>query len=563
VKKLSSIFFVSVCALVISLPAMSQSCTSAVCTAASPNQSDVLAALPSSGNSNATVVVNIPAGTASWTSGINYTVPSGVTNLTIQGQSSINWSGTAGTSSYTYSVSDRTVIQDGIPDHTYLMRITTGGSNTQFRMTGLTIEGGSGGTGYSKYGAILFLGNSNAFRFDHNHIDNTTYGSSGTSTATAWVRVYGGIKGVLDHNFINMGTNTTISGGFEAYNAVDDNIGMGDGSWASSTGWGSDKFLFMESNYYIGGAPNDCAEGGRFVMRYNTINSAYVGIQTHATKSAAGPGRGCRAYEAYHNYLTGPNDQGQGGYGASRASGATGSKQGSALVWGNTMAEGYYRFFQANTDRATNAVSEGSQPGNWGYCGTDVNGSGSSWDGNSNSTTGWPCMDGLGRGQDTQKLNGASTISARVNTATGSQSWPHQYLEPIYMWNNTIPSGFTYVMIGSQDAQNNRDYYFDCGSFNSSCSGSFNGSAGTGYGPLGSRPSSCTAGPGGTYGTSPSGSYGVAYFATDSNTLYVCSSANTWTAIYKPYTYPHPLVSGTSNTSSTPPAPTGLVSTVY
>ena len=47
--------------------AVAQSCTTAVCNAASANESAVLAALPSSSNNNATVVVNIPAGTASWT----------------------------------------------------------------------------------------------------------------------------------------------------------------------------------------------------------------------------------------------------------------------------------------------------------------------------------------------------------------------------------------------------------------------------------------------------------------------------------------------------------------
>ena len=39
-------------------------------------------------------------------------------------------------------------------------------------------------------------------------------------------------------------------------------------------------------------------------------------------------------------------------------------------------------------------------------------------------------------------------------------------------------------------------------------------------------------------------------------TLYKCTSTNTWTAYYTPYTYPHPLISGTD---TTPPAvPTGI-----
>jgi hypothetical protein len=91
----------------------------------------------------------------------------------------------------------------------------------------------------------------------------------------------------------------------------------------------------------------------------------------------------------------------------------------------------------------------------------------------------------------------------------------------------------------------------------------FNGTVGTGFGTLANRPTTCTAGPGGTYDTSPTGSYGVGYFATDQKTLYVCTSTNTWTAIYQPYTYPHPLTAGGTTLSENPPtAPTGLVATV-
>src|ERR1700740_1667757 len=89
------------CSLLLSLAvsAHGQSCTSATCNAASPNESDVLAALPSSNNTNATVVVNIPSGTASWSTQLTYAIPSSVTNLTIQGNTTVNCSGTAGTSS--------------------------------------------------------------------------------------------------------------------------------------------------------------------------------------------------------------------------------------------------------------------------------------------------------------------------------------------------------------------------------------------------------------------------------------------------------------------------------
>jgi hypothetical protein len=136
-------------------------------------------------------------------------------------------------------------------------------------------------------------------------------------------------------------------------------------------------------------------------------------------------------------------------------------------------------------------------------------------------------------------------------------------LEPVYLWMNTVSYG--------DEGYNNdhvtayeRDVFPDCGNPSSDCSGAFNGTKGTGYGTLASRPSTCTAGPGGTYGASPTGSYGVAYFATDTNKLYICTSTNTWTAVYTPYTYPHPLIAGGTAVSSdnTPDPPTSLTATV-
>lgn len=539
-----------------SLAASAQSCTTATCNAASPSESDFLAALPSSSNSNATVVVNIPAGSASWNSGFSYTVPSGVTSLTIQGATAISWSGTAGSSSYSYNTSDSTVIQDAAQNNNSLMYFVING-NTKFRLTGFTIQGGNiGSSSNNKYNGVLyFTGSTPNLRMDHVHLNNTTY-SPGTSSS--WVRVTGSIVGVFDHNVLDLGTNMSVTNGFQAFQAYGDSIGMGDGTWANSSPWGTSHFLYFENNYFNGGAPDDCADGGAFVMRYNTINNAYVGIQTHATKSPGGPTRGCRAYEAYHNYFTGST--------SAPSSGAGGSKGGSALVWGNTLAQGYYRFFQAATDRNSGDENETNTPNGWGYCGASVNsnGTGSQWDGNMSSSNGYPCLDGLGRGQTKQALNGAA-FPNRLNSSTNSIAWPNQDLEPIYMWNNSIGSA-TYVLIQDPTTKNNQDYYYDCGAGNSTCSGGFTGSAGTGYGPQSSRPSSCSAGPGGTYFSSPTGSYGVAYFATDANggngELFVCTSSNTWTGIYQPYSYPHPLVSGTATTTATPASPKGLVASV-
>jgi hypothetical protein len=86
--------------------------------------------------------------------------------------------------------------------------------------------------------------------------------------------------------------------------------------------------------------------------------------------------------------------------------------------------------------------------------------------------------------------------------------------------------------------------------------------------------SSCSAGIG-TGTTPPTGgcTTGVGYWAASTATpttsssaiqnasFYKCTSTNTWTRYYTPYTYPHPLRSG-SQTTGAPPPPSGLTAVV-
>ena len=229
----------------------------------------------------------------------------------------------------------------------------------------------------------------------------------------------------------------------------------------------------------------------------------------------------------------------------------------------------YFHFNHGGGDRQSTPGNadecETVTPGGWGFCGTSTsvsgcaaNGVGSAWDANGGPTTtpnstGSPCLDGTGRGQQLDHMNGAafnaSVCSGRLNvtaggcSGSGSIAWPHQNHEPQYFWNNSI-GGNTY-MEWNDLAVNNQDYYYD----QTAQSGSFTGAAGTGFGLHSARPATCTPGPGGTLYISPTGSDGTAYFATDDNggagELWVCTSTNTWTGVYQPAVYPHPLASGT------------------
>ena len=87
------------------------------------------------------------------------------------------------------------------------------------------------------------------------------------------------------------------------------------------------------------------------------------------------------------------------------------------------------------------------------------------------------------------------------------------------------------------DIVQNRDFYDSVGSFD--------GASGIGIGSSANRPSTCTT--------------DVAYWGTDTSTLYQCNHTNSWTVYYQPYTYPHPLQGGGQQQ---PEAPTGLSAAV-
>lgn len=140
-------------------------------------------------------------------------------------------------------------------------------------------------------------------------------------------------------------------------------------------------------------------------------------------------------------------------------------------------------------------------------------------------------------------------------------------VKPMYAWNNYWSDTKGQINLTLEDFGGATDfapmhmkyereaYNAVSASAQTSASAPFTGANGMGFGTLANRPSICTT------NTTEAGS-GVGYFATDTNTLYACTAANTWTVYYTPYTYPHPLVSGSTGTSNPPPIPSNLSTTV-
>jgi hypothetical protein len=464
--------------------------------AASCSATDVQAAINSSASGSD--IVTVPAGTCTW----SVTVVINNKGLTLRGA----------------GIGQTTIVNQG--DQQMALAVQNISASTFVRVTGFTWQQGTITSGGQPQ--VLFSGaqGSQAFRFDHNRILLTT----GPSVRGVYAV---GVFGLIDHNTFNV---TASTGSFQSI-SVDGSNQNSDGGftpWTQPLTLGTNQAVFVEDNVITYGSQDedsmDSYSGARIVFRYNTVTNASIGF--HGTDT--GFLRSIVSAEEYHNTFT---NNGVSDLHGIRLRGGTG------VVWNNTFGgtKGYLVM-----DLMSYRSTVGDQTFSWGYC------DGTQWDlGSTNPSSGGSrtvqaantgvrflstapdtlCASG---GTCTRYFDGAGAKGYPCRDQVGRG--PGQGLAPVYAWNNGTVHMVPFDGGGPRPPNNvgeplstwiadNRDYY--------NYQPVFTGATGTGQGLLSARPATCTP--------------QVAYWATDTQTLYQCNAPNTWTVYYQPYTYPHPL----------------------
>jgi hypothetical protein len=355
--------------------------------------------------------VQIPPGTNVWTSTLWAT-----NGISIQG---------AGI--------DQTVIIDEIPrsSTSTALLIFSASTNQSFRLSGVTLRGGVTNTTLNWDGALRLFGSSRSFRLDHVKFDNLHASN---------LYISGWLYGVVDHCLFNAGAGTEVR--HTSWNG----LSYGDGSWADQTYWGTEKAVYFEDNQFSDQNSSGVVDGyagARFVFRYNTVTNGF--IVNHGTDSTQRY-RSCRSMEIYGNTF----------YWSPTARNAPWpfaiySRGGGALIFSNSFSGAFGSMATVANYRST-TNPEGFPWPPWGPCLNTVQGTTgpSAYDGNTDNL-GYPAIDQVGRGAG-DLLRGDSTPLPAA--------WPHQVLDPLYQWSNTVSSGIR-ANIGSQQSiiQANRDWY--------------------------------------------------------------------------------------------------------
>jgi hypothetical protein len=592
-------------------------------TAASCNRSDVNAII--NGPTHVAVdgdVINIPAGSCTWSSGIG--VPSGI-GISIIGR---------GTPNTTAETRGAGTINTTLTGGAFFMSPTFGNSLSRISLINFL----PGTTA-----PITVNGTCTASGCPNLRLDNLIFPTSWETVrlSDGSVANVSNVFGVADHNTVG---DTAPGGSYLDFlnlgNGSWQGVGSwGDNSWASADTFGTAQTFYLENNifnYSLGtdtdlGGPN--GGGARLACRFNTFNNiSFVGACSGHGTDTTGRARGVRQWEGYDNTGTcssttmgcGSAWPGRSGVGRSFGNSFTNSGggffKGLANIspqrrwrpdtpWGGCTGTSPWDTNDGVTHYSgtIGSVSDYTRGGFGGVVpdsNTPVN---PNWTTNQWATLGttysfWDVTQGFGfaiasntsnsltadianlfstpvAGDHYQILRATVCMDQSTRGAgalvTGSQSAPvlqstgkpgpvNQVLDPTYEAADSLPATADHTIGGDLSIIANRDYYVE--SVNQAAQSSppspFNGTSGSGHGTLANRPTTCT----------PS----VGYWATDQGNwnqsgsggqgeLFVCTAPNTWSLYYEPYTYPHPLIAGgnTGTSGNSPNPPTNVTVTVH
>ena len=370
------------------------------------------------------------------------------------------------------------------------------GGSSQSRISGFTLNSG--------YGVELNrLDATKTFRVDHNRITSPRM-TSWTVFGHSNVRP----RGLIDHNEL-VNVRIVVGGtGFGLHDAPPFNRYQHQ-IWATDPGFGDGTAIYIEDNTIEVSHPGatDANYGGSYVFRFNTVT--VNGVYINEFHGVQGENRTGQRWEIYGNTFINP---GASIFAAAFLRGGTG------LYFDNHRIGPWHGGCNLKIERSCE-----SKPPH-GQCD-----GASSIDGNMPGFQGWPCRDQIGRSYD-------------LSPYGGTGPWPVQPITPAYSWNNTEQNGTTLFHFESFNgcgrernlhSLENRDWY------NQKLL--FNGTEGVGRGPGAKRPSTCT--PGVAYWATDEGEWNSTNGNSADGQLYQCASNGTWTVMYRPYTYPHPLQS--------------------
>lgn len=472
-------------------------------TAASAARADVLTEVNEAVSGD---TICVPDGTATWTSAI--TLPSNK-DLIIAGNAGadpMTVVGTPGASNYTLTY---TATGTHITCNAGCFGINLAANH---RITGFHLIS-------SADDVILETGDQASgthFELDHNRFQGTTAGWQPN-------RFFGGSngfhpQGILYRNRIEWfafhanGTNWNLDDAAPGGNAQHV-------IWAKEpTYGGTSEVVYYEDNYIVNSATNftDGNYGCRRVERFNTV--ADSGVWTFEVHGMQGLNRGCQQTEVYHNYVGGTG----GGFSEIRG--------GSGFMFGNVMASGVTSGINLTIDRSEYDEAAGNfgQVKECGVGGADGN-SPTGVDQQTGGSNGWRCRDQVGTSHDA-----AQWSHSPQGDPTSFGAW-NQTQRALGFWSNTHGAGALSIDVNTQgDIETvkvlvSREFYCDTGFSGGAC--------GSGVQIGTSLPGACTVGQ--LYWKTDEGEWNSNQGGNDGR-LYRCSSTNTWTLYYTPYTYPHP-----------------------